>query len=188
MEKREMSILKGIRNGLCFFLMAGTVACNGETGTVEDNVTDEAAVAETKDKEEFHRAFASTSHYENWDLNNDNFLDEEEFRVSFYQTWDLDNDGRISQGEWTTVVSDYSNHIDATDWRAWDTDGDGFIDRVEFDANFAEMGWYTGWDTNGDGQVDLREYTDGAFAIWDENDDNVLDETEFIRYSTYYRI
>lgn len=118
-------------------------------------------------------------------MDDDNLLDEEEFTAGFYDTFDLNKDGRISQEEWNRVQSDFG--IDtAADWQAWDTDGDGFIERVEFDADFAGMGRYGAWDTEDDNRLTEREYTDGVFTIWDKNGDNYLDETEFISHSTYY--
>lgn len=190
MKRTETNTLKGIKNGLCFILMAGIIACNGESETeaAEDNVvvTDEVVVVDTWDEDEYHAAFDTTSHYEAWDVDEDKFLSEEEFTTSFYQTWDLNNDGRISQGEWNTVLSDYGNVIDAADWQAWDTDGDGFMERVEFDTNFAEMGWHENWDKDEDNLITEREYTTGVFTMWDTNGDNVLDETEYIHHNTYY--
>lgn len=188
MTKRETNALKALRNGCCFLLVAGMVACNGETEVVEDEFYDDdvaVATADTWERDEYYSDFTATTYYEDWDMDDDNLLDEEEFNAGFYETFDQNNDGRVSQEEWTRVVSDFG--IDAlADWQAWDTDGDGFIDRAEFDADFAGMGWYGAWDTDDDNRITEREYTDGVFAIWDKNDDNVLDETEFMSYSTYY--
>lgn len=192
MKRTETSTLKAIRNGLCLFLLAGAVACNGGTEVAEtevtDNevITDDVAVADTWDEDEFYTTFTGTNYYEDWDLDDDNFLDDDEFTTSFYQTWDTDNDGMIEEAEWTTAVADYN--LEGADWAAWDTDGDGFIETAEFDTGFDNMGWYTAWDTDGDGLIEEREYTDAVYTIWDENDDDVLDDTEYVYYETYYGV
>lgn len=187
MNKKETNTLKRIRNGLWFVLMAGMVACYGETEVAEDDaVADDVAVADTRDADEYYTTFGNTTYYGDWDVDNDRFLNEEEFTASFFQTWDLNNDGRISQGEWNTVISDYSNGIDATNWQAWDTDGDGFMERVEFDASFPAMGWRDSWDTDSDDRITNKEYAAGIFTLWDTNGDNVLDETEYKHHQTYY--
>lgn len=163
------------------------MACNGETETVESEVvTDDVAVADTWDEEAYYTTFTNTTYYEDWDLNDDGLLSEEEFRTSFYETFDTDNDGRISQSEWTSAVSDFG--VNAADWTAWDTDGDGFIDMAEFTTSFSQVGWYDTWDLDDDAMITEREYTAGVFRIWDENDNNVLDETENVHYNTYYGV
>lgn len=188
MNKKETNTLKGIRIGICFLLVAGMAACNGETEVVEDDFYDDdvaVATADTWDRDAYYSDFTATTYFEDWDKNDDNLLDEEEFTAGFYETFDQNKDGRISQEEWITVVSDFG--IDrAADWEAWDTDGDGFIDRATFDADFAEMGWYGAWDADADSRITEREYTDGVFVIWDKNNDNVLDETEIMSYGRYY--
>lgn len=187
MERRRMTFLKVIGKGLSFFLLAGLVACNGETEEVEDEVvTDDAVVVETWDEDDYYHTFTAATYYKDWDVDGDKFLSEEEFTASFYETFDLNKDGRVSQGEWNRVIADYTNDVDAANWEAWDPDGDGFIEKVEFDAEFLQMGWYDTWDTDKDRRVTDREYAAGVFTIWDKNGDNHLDETEYTHHHTYY--
>lgn len=181
MEEKERRSLKSLVYFLCFFLLVAMTACYyGETEVAEENEPGELAVTDTLVEEEFDTPLL-TINYKAWDLDDDGFLSEEEFTAGFYQTWDLNKDGRISMGEWTRVLSDYGNGIDAADWQPWDTDGDGFVERVEFDADFAGMGWYGAWDKDGDGLITEQEYTTGAYTLWDTNGDNVLDETEYVQ-------
>lgn len=175
-------------NRLCFLLLAGMVACNGETEVIEEEeaIRDEVVVADAWDEDEFYTTFSNNAFFEDWDLDNDGFLTEEEFTASFIRTWDLDNDGRISQSEWDAAKLDYG--VDAANWTAWDTDGDGYIEEAEFETEFTRIGWYDAWDLDDNAQLTEQEYTTGVFRIWDENNDNRLDETEYVHYNTYYGV
>lgn len=192
MERRERNVLKVVVNGGCYLLMAGMVACYGgrevpeadvaigdrnktEVVTVADvGATVDVTSIDTWDREEFYTTFIPTNYYEDWDVNDDNFLDEEEFRASFFKIWDTDNDGMIEDIEWSAAVADYGlNGLD------WDTNDDGYIDTTEFNTGFSDTGWYEAWDTDGDGLIEMREYTDGIFTIWDEDDDDVLNAEEY---------
>ncbi|MFD3003319.1 hypothetical protein ACFS7Z_23365 [Pontibacter toksunensis] len=177
---KERRSLKAIREGCCFLLFASMTACTyGETEVAEDDVeTDDVALTDTLVEEELDTSQATT-YYMAWDMDDDGLLSEEEFTAGFYQIWDLNKDEIVSIYEWTTVLSDHSYNIDAKDWQPWDTDGDGFIERVEFDAVFPKTGLYGTWDSDGDGLMEEREYITGSLSLWDTDGDNVMDEAEY---------
>lgn len=199
MEKKETSNLKRVRNGLCLFLLAGTAACSGgrevaENGvgvddllpadrmTVADmGITEKVAVANTWDEVDFYTTFTPTSYYEDWDVDGDNFLNEDEFTTSFFQLWDTDNDGMIERIELNTALADFG-----LDGAAWKTNGEGYLEMAGFETGFADTGWFETWDTDSDNQISEREYTAGVYSLWDTNGDNVLDENEYMHYNTYY--
>ncbi|MFD2515971.1 EF-hand domain-containing protein [Pontibacter locisalis] len=184
------------------WLLAGLISCNPGREAVEDNATldniekeevdasggavvpDNPTIADTMDAGKLYTIFTNTAHFEGWDLDDDGFLSEEEFTSSFYQSWDTDNDNRISQNEWTKAMKDF--RVDPADWTAWDTDGDGYLEMAEFETDFSMIGWYDAWDSDNDRQVTDREYTTGVYSLMDTNGDNILDETEYNRYSLYY--
>lgn len=193
MKKNTTSITKAIGKGLFLFLLAGTVACGGEAEVAETEevvadmgVEEDVVGTDTWDTDYYYTTFAGTNYYEDWDLDDDNFLNDDEFTTSFYNTWDTDNDGAIEEAEWTTVTADYN--LENADWATWDADGDGLLEENEFDTGFANYGWYDTWDVDNDNLVTEREYTDGIFGIWDENDDNMLDTNEFGAYNSYFGI
>ncbi|PRY14208.1 hypothetical protein CLV24_10418 [Pontibacter ummariensis] len=192
MKKHETSLAKLIRNGLCLFLVGGMVACGGETevadeGAVADaEVTEEVAVADTWDANEFNTTFASTDYYEGWDVNDDNFLDENEYRTGFYDTWDVNDDNQLDENEWNTGTRDWG--VDNAAWAGLDTSGDGFVDENEYNTGFDTAVWFGEWDQDDDNLLSEREYTDGVFGQWDENDDAALDENEYRLYTVYYGV
>lgn len=109
MKKNNPYILKGIRSGLCLSLMAGLVACGGETEVAEGNMAEgevaetEEVVSDTRDSNEFNTTFASNNYYEEWDQNDDNLLDQNEYNAGLYDTWDVNNDNSLDENEWNTA-------------------------------------------------------------------------------------
>ncbi|WP_144266273.1 hypothetical protein [Pontibacter ummariensis] len=180
-------------SGFALFLMLGMVACGGETEVADDGVVEDAWVADdlendtgvsTWDSEAFNTRFASTDYYEGWDANDDNFLDENEYRRGFYDTWDVNDDEALDENEWTMAAKDW--RLENQSWTDWDTSGDGVLDENEYNAGFDTIVWYGEWDQDDDNQLSEREYTDGVFRLWDANNDEVLDDTEYRVYSVYY--
>lgn len=195
MKNKERIIFKGIRNGLSLFLVAGIVACSGQTTeeTVDDDLIAGADVTEdvglgvdTWDTNKFNTTFGTTNYYEDWDLNDDNIWDENEFYGGFYDTWDVNDDNQINENEWNTATNSYG--IENETWSIWDTSGDGILDENEFRTGFGRTNYYADWDMDNDNMLNEREYTDGIFGLWDENEDGILDENEYADYNTYYGI
>lgn len=195
MEMRETNILRSVRNGLFLLLWAATAACFGGRevagdDVVSDNlpladgttvtdlgVTEKVAVADIWDEVEFYTDFMPTAYFEDWDVDDNSFLDEGEFTTSVFQLWDTDKDGMIEEIELSTAVTDFG-----LSGAAWETDSDGYIEMAGFETGFAGTGWFDAWDTDNDNRISEREYAAGVFRVWDRNDDNVLDETEYRRY------
>ena len=192
MKKNETSVLTGIRNGLCLFLLAGMVACGGETGVAEEGVAEvegglaetEEMVSDTWDTNEFNTTFASNNYYEEWDQNDDNLLDQNEYNAGLYDTWDVNNDNRLDENEWNTASNDWGLENEA--WSEWDTGGDGALDENEFATGLGDNSWFGDWDMDDDNMLGEREYTDGVFGLWDNNADGALDDNEYGYYNTYF--
>lgn len=190
MKKNEKKFLKKITNGLCFLLIAGAMACSGESTTEveEENelVEVEEPVVETWDNDEFSTTFASTDYYEEWDENDDSLLDENEYYGGFYDTWDTNNDNNLDENEWNTSVNDFG--LENQTWANWDASGDGMLDENEFRTGIGESNYFADWDADDDNSLNEREYSDGLFGIWDNNDDNELDDNEYGYYNTYFGV
>ncbi|WP_276496427.1 hypothetical protein [Pontibacter litorisediminis] len=191
--KRKVSML--ISNGLCCALLAGLVACGGErqetAAVAEDDMVAEeqtdadAGVMDNWDTNRFNTTFASNNRYGEWDANDDNNLDENEFYGGFYDTWDVNNDNSLDENEWTTATRDYG--IENQNWSDWDTNSDKSLDENEFRTGMANTNYYTDWDADRNKMINEREYTDGIFGLWDDNDDDILDNNEYNeRYNRYY--
>ncbi|MFD3004073.1 hypothetical protein ACFS7Z_27225, partial [Pontibacter toksunensis] len=161
MKRNNMNMLKGIRNGLCFLLVAGMVACTGEntTGVEEAEVAEaegsigetEEVVSDTWDNNEFNSTFASTNYYEDWDTNDDNLLEQNEYNAGLYDTWDVNNDNRLDENEWNTASNDWG--LENETWSEWDTGGDGALDENEFATGLGDNSWFGDWDTDDDNML-----------------------------------
>ncbi|MCX2740261.1 hypothetical protein [Pontibacter anaerobius] len=193
MKTKQISLLKYIRNGACFALLAGLVACGGEgettTATEEEVVAteemeDDAGVMDNWDTERFNTTFASNNRYGEWDENDDDLLDENEFYGGVYDTWDLNDDDLLDENEWTTATNDFG--IENQNWKDWDTNADNSLDENEFRTGMGNTSYYTDWDADKDKMINEREYSDGIFGLWDDNDDDMLDTNEYERYNRYY--
>lgn len=75
-----------------------------------------------------------------------------------------------SQPDGATADSDYG---------AWDTDADEFIDNDEFRNAFSSSPYYAEWNTNGDQVVDRQEFAQGFFQTIDEDRNGTLSTEEW---------
>lgn len=90
-KKKVTNLFSSARNLFCLFLLVSAIIRN-DTGEiaeteVEENevVTDEVAVADTRDNNVFNTQFVPTNYYEEWDKNDDNLLDENKYAA--YNTY-----------------------------------------------------------------------------------------------------
>ena len=113
-----------------------------------------------------------------------------------FTSYDVNSDGYIE-------TSEYEDAVDYNVYTSWDSNGDGVIDTTEyktFTTAYADMDTnnrYT-WDrTNSDvkttnyffdknnnGMMDRDEYVVYSYTTIDYNNDNMIDETEWNKYTT----
>lgn len=115
--------------------------------------------------------------YDEWDVDNDDLLDEDELYGGLYDTWDLDGDGLIGEDEFGESVERWFTETDY-DFAAWDADDDGFLDEDEFRAAIAETGLYDTWIGDAEG-IGEEQFYSGYYEVADLDDDDVLTEDEF---------
>lgn len=123
-----------------------------------------------------------------------------------WEAFDEDGNGRINPGEWEDRLEDWFDAADRNDddrlteaeleqaiHRWWDQDGDGHVERSEFDParvrafgadeRFVDL---RTWDRNLDLRLDPAEFAEGWRAMglwnrWDADGDGVLTEAELVR-------
>lgn len=64
-------------------------------------------------------------------------------------------------------------------WADWDADRDNRLARNEFDTRFG--GVYDRWDTDRNAALSRDEMRDTWYDLWDNNNDNIVDEAEWTR-------
>ena len=133
------------------------------------------------DENEFETAFTETNYYEGWDEDDDDLLDENELYEGTFEALDTDNDNYLDEDEWTTMneyFTDAGYDFD-DDLDAWDDDDDDLVDVNEYTDNIDETGVFDDWDADDDNFVDEDELTTGIYDTWDMDDDNLIDEEQF---------
>ena len=99
--------------------------------------------------------------YNDWDYNNNAYLDDSEFDsalsdIGYYDEWDEDNDTYVSENEWDDGVDNYLDGYDSS-----------------------EYGTFSDWDADSDGTLDDGEFNDGLYSVVDENDNDLIEENEY---------
>ncbi|HEX6983060.1 MAG TPA: hypothetical protein VF181_09890 [Balneolaceae bacterium] len=89
-------------------------------------------------------AVAQDCEFDNWDVNNDDYLDEEEFydaydEVGYYDEWDSDDDDSLSETEWEMAADEHLGAYDSGKFSDWDTDGNGMISEPELQEGLFEL-------------------------------------------------
>ncbi len=111
--------------------------------------------------------------YRAYDVNENTYLDADEYVTYSYDLIDYDNDGIIEATEWDYYTDVWYEPYDfdydvGYDFDHYDTDGDGFIEVTEYENAWDEE-IYRAWDSDNDGIVEMTEYNDviGAYEPYD---------------------
>lgn len=185
-----MSVRRFLKMGLCCGITLGLMSFTGNLAAVtEGTVAPGGEVkAAAQDDDRLFTDLTETDLFEGWDIDNDNLLAENEYSVAFFDTWDINEDENLDEDEWNTALADYGLDDDpAWAWATWNTDNDAFVEEEEFDLELGDTEYFAVWDVNDDNLLDEREYAKGIYALWIEaEDDGILDDNEykdiFIRY------
>jgi len=96
--------------------------------------------------------------------------------------WDTDDDDVLSEAEWTSGVERwYGEDVELGVWVDWDLDGDSELDADEVQEAFEREGLYDRVDGDHDALLDDEELADWFFDLFDADDDERLDWTEWDR-------
>ena len=101
--------------------------------------------------------------FDNIDVDRSGYLNDGEYQSYAFGKADWDNDGYLEDTEWASYTDVYYDTwgLDYDSYTQYDTDGDGFIDRSEFNE-FPTAGLYDAWDYDNDdliGQDDWDQVT-----------------------------
>ncbi len=193
MQKNAKKVWTRMAMGIGLMSMLSFSSCS--TAENADEVDTETTGAEEGakiadglfDSNELFTSFNATNLFEDWDLNDDNFLDENEFDGSYYQVWDTDNDGILEESEWKDDVTNFG--LTNEDWDTWDANNDNQVDKNEFNTALEDNNYYSTWDADKNNQLTEREYTDGIFGLWDDNDDGQVEKEKYDNYyHTYFGV
>ncbi|QBQ54357.1 OmpA family protein [Nitrosococcus wardiae] len=129
--------------------------------------------------EEFQQGMAQNGTFAPWDRNRDQQLTQDEFAHSLFTVWNIDRADGLTQEEFKAGADTWFGDDYADDFDTWDLNGDEFLEPQEFTTGFAELDVWNDWDADRSGWLTKREWNEGLFELWDENQDEILTEEEF---------
>lgn len=146
-----------------------------------DKGTDvEVDVEDRIDEKSFSDMGSSTDYYNTWDLNEDNYLDENEFSEGYYNLWDLDNNETIEREEWDKNINTFKDRAnEVLTWETSDLNQNNRVEKNEFEEAFNQLRYYMDWDKDKNEKVDKNEFLGGLFSDIDLNKDGFLDRDEY---------
>lgn len=103
------------------------------------------------------------------DVDRSGYIDEGEWRAYAFGRADWDDDGYLEKTEWVKYTEVYFDpyELDYDEYVAYDTDGDGFIDRGEFnDVPTAEL--YESWDYDEDTMISDDDWDEVTAHYYDQ--------------------
>lgn len=117
--------------------------------------------------------------YNDWDVDGDGRINDQEFYNNNYNRLDLNRDGRLTNEEWTAGKRDYDGFIKDD---AYSQNPPQYLSKREFMDRFKDTDYYGSHDVNKDGFVDSEEMIQTSFNRLDKNRDGKLDAEELKDY------
>lgn len=129
------------------------------------------------DIDEFSKIYSKG--YNDWDIDGDGRVNDQEFYERSYTRLDINRDGRLTNEEWMAGRTDYDGFIDDDDYIE---NPPQYLSKREFIERLNNTGYYGSYDTNNDGFVDSEEMSQTYFMRLDNNNDGKLDSEELKKY------
>lgn len=124
------------------------------------------------DINEFSKSYSKG--YNDWDIDGDGKINDQEFFDTTYNSLDLNRDGRLTHEEWTAGERDYNGFIKDD----YSKNPPQYLSKNEFKERFKETDYYQSHDINRDGFIDSDEMMQSSFNRFDKNKDGKLDSEE----------
>lgn len=116
--------------------------------------------------------------YDRWDIDRSGSLSRDELADTWRDLWDNNNDDIIDEEEWKVSTDNWKiEGVDFKNWREWDIDNDGRADANEFRQGFASV--YNFFDTDRNNDITRDELRQKWFDVFDGNDDDIIDANEW---------
>lgn len=108
--------------------------------------------------------------FENIDVDRSGYLETGEYQNYAFDKADWDNDGYLENTEWASYTETFYDpyEMDYEEMTYYDTNGDGFIDRSEFNET-ASGDLYEAWDYDNDDRVNSSDW-DRVTAYYYDNE------------------
>ncbi len=160
-----------------------SMACDREENlTFQDFDTDNDGFIS---QQEFEAVFTA-NYYDDWDREDDDYLDDEDFYYGTYYMWDQDDDELLSEEEWIMGYDHYYGNYIFDDYEGIDVDGDGFIEYEEYSNVLGDTDYYLNWDADASEYLNEEELATGVFQIWDVDNSGLIEKDEYAQFDSYY--
>jgi hypothetical protein len=132
-------------------------------------------------RDEWRTSLAADGPYARWNTDDTDGVTNEEFAAGVRDFWDADDNDQLTEAEWNEGIDDWFSGAEYGEWGEWDANGDSFLDANEVAEGFERANLYDTVDRDSDALIDDEEIADWWFDIWDDNDDDFIDTTEWDR-------
>lgn len=146
--------------------------------------------------------------FDDWDNDNDNFIDQEEFQDAFlssdyinrwgleedtpltygdmydvnFNLWDFDNNMVLTSQEWRNAIDIYFSDYDSViygDFKTWDLNGDEKVSKGEYMEAMLDTDLMEDWDIDQDETISQEEFARAVYQYWDTDGDGYIESTEY---------
>lgn len=134
--------------------------------------------------EEFQSHFIE-NYYPDWNLDNDEYLDDEDFYRMTFRVLDSNKDEYLdtSESKWGYDYV-YGKYVDYEISVVNESDGE--IDYQTFYRSIYESDYYSNFDSDNDGHLNEQELAKAMFTTWDINGNGYLSNNEFTTFNNLY--
>lgn len=164
---------------------AAEISPEDEIGTEEIGLAQWDADADQRlTREEWGVWYDEQGLFDDWDTDAEDGLTSDELTGAAYAVWDADDDDALTEVEWNEGIGQWYGDEDYGAFGEWDVDGDSALDANEVAEGFERENLYDTVDRDSDALIDDEELADWWFDIWDADDDQLIDTTEWDQVGT----
>lgn len=139
---------------------------------------DDRVEVDTIDEDQAFTRFNQTTFFDDRDMNNDVAFDDNEFNQSFFDAFDLNNNNFIEEEELINSRENFRANTTTT-FADLDVSADARLDRSEFDPDFGSNNFFGDFDADLNNTISPREFSNGIFRRWDPDNDGFIEANTF---------
>lgn len=134
-------------------------------------------------RNEWDTWYSENNLYDQWNTGGEG-LEQNEFSQGVFETWDANDDAGLDETEWNDGTGWFDGQYGT--FGEWDANGDSVLDANEVAEGFETNNLYDTVDRDSDALIDDEEIADWWFDIWDADDSEYLDTTEWDNLGAEY--
>jgi Ca2+-binding EF-hand superfamily protein len=151
------------------------LSCSASKSNVADKSWDRDTDGSI-DRREFVEGYLANDYYKFWGssfgVNSSTFFERLFLRM------DLNQDGFLDSQEFNTQIKTYSFGLMSARASEWDNDNNAVLARHEFVEGAAKSKLFSLWDTSADKSISSREMAGGMFYVCDKDNDHGVNSDE----------